>query len=76
MGFAEAGVLGVYGVATVPEARRRGIATALTRGRWWHAPALPAVLQPSPMAEGMYPRLGFRRFTTFRSWDRVPVAGG
>jgi hypothetical protein len=37
-------------------------------------PNVPAVLQPSEMAEGMYQRLGFRRFATFRSWDRVPAA--
>ena len=33
-------------------------------------PGLPAVLQPSAMAERLYGRLGFQRFTTFRAWDR------
>jgi GNAT superfamily N-acetyltransferase len=73
MSFAEAGVLGIYGVATIPEARRRGYGAALT----WHAlasaPRLPAVLQPSAMAEGLYRRLGFERFATFGTWQRPPA---
>ena len=36
------------------------------------APDLPAVLQPSEMAEPIYRRLGFERFTTFRTWTRRP----
>jgi GNAT superfamily N-acetyltransferase len=72
MGFADAGVLGVYGVTTMPDARRRGYATAVTRWTIDAAPVLPAVLQPSAMAEALYARLGFRRFTTFRAWDRRP----
>ena len=76
MGFAEAGVLGIYGVTTVPDARRQGIATALTRWTVLGGPAIPAVLQPSEMAAGVYRRLGFRRFTTFRSWDRAPATSG
>jgi predicted GNAT family acetyltransferase len=63
-------VLGIYGVATLPDARRRGYATALTQHAVAAVPGLPAVLQPSVMAERLYSRLGFRRFTTFRSWDR------
>ncbi len=72
MGFTDAGVLGVYGVTTLPDARRRGYATAVTRWTIDAAPALPAVLQPSAMAEALYGRLGFRRFATFRAWDRRP----
>ncbi len=70
MGFTDASVLGVYGVATLPDTRRRGYATAVTRWTIDAAPALPAVLQPSPMAERLYTRLGFERFATFRTWDR------
>lgn len=69
MGFREAGVLGVYGVTTVPPMRRRGLATAMTRHAVGQA-RMPAVLQPSRMAEPMYHRLGFRRFGAFRSWAR------
>jgi GNAT superfamily N-acetyltransferase len=73
MSFAEAGVLGIYGVATIPEARRRGYGGALTWNALASAPRLPAVLQPSDMAEGLYRRLGFERFATFGTWQRPPV---
>lgn len=71
-GFREAGVLGVYSISTVPAARRRGTGTAITAMTVAGAPDLPAVLQPSEMAEPMYRRLGFSRFTTFRTWTRRP----
>jgi GNAT superfamily N-acetyltransferase len=70
MSFVEAGVVAVYGVATVPHARRRGYATALTALAIEAAPALPAVLQPSAAAEPLYARLGFRRFASFDTWVR------
>ncbi len=70
MGFAEAGVLGVYGIATVPSARRRGFAFAVTRHILAQRPDLPAVLQPSAMAQPMYERLGFVPFGRFRTWAR------
>jgi GNAT superfamily N-acetyltransferase len=70
MGFADAGVLGIYGVATMPGMRRRGLATALTAHTLTQAPGLPAVLQPSRVAESLYRRLGFTRFGSFRSWAR------
>jgi ribosomal protein S18 acetylase RimI-like enzyme len=71
MGFAEAGVLGIYGVATLPQVRRRGFGTALTRRAIEGGPSLPAVLQPSSTAVHLYGRLGFQRFSTFRAWDRA-----
>jgi GNAT superfamily N-acetyltransferase len=74
MGFREAGVLGIYGVATVPSMRRRGFATALTSHAIASGPDEPAVLQPSAMAEPLYGRLGFRRFGAFRTWARVAGA--
>lgn len=70
MGFREAGVLGIYGVATVPAMRRHGLATAMTTHAIAVATDIPAVLQPSTMAEPLYARLGFRRFGAFRSWAR------
>ena len=42
----------------------------MTRRAIEAGPTLPAVLQPSAMAERMYAALGFRRFTTFRAWSR------
>jgi len=63
-------VLGIYGVATIPAMRGRGYATAMTTRALATAGDLPAVLQPSTMAEPLYGRLGFARFGTFRSWAR------
>ena len=67
-----AGVLGVFGVATVPAARRRGIGAALTA----HVVADRrgdvdlAVLEASAMGEGVYERLGFRTVMTREVWTR------
>jgi len=64
------GVLGVFGIATVPSYRRRGIAAALTsrliedRAR----DADLAVLQSSRLGYGVYERLGFRAMSTWEVW--------
>lgn len=73
MGFVEAGVVGVYGVATVPRARRRGYGTALTARAMAVDEPFPMVLQPSPIAEAIYGRLGFSPFATFATWYRHPT---
>ena len=73
MSFVHAGVIGIYGVSTIPDARRRGYATALTEAALAADPALPSVLQPSRMGETLYAALGYRRFTSFRSWVRSPA---
>jgi GNAT superfamily N-acetyltransferase len=69
-----AGVAGLYGVATVPQARRRGIARtmvlralALARQEGYHV----AILSPTEMSEGIYRRLGFREFTRIRHYMRT-----
>lgn len=76
MSYRDAGVLGVYGVSTLPEARRRGYAAAMTWAAVEADPSVPAVLQPSEMAVSLYARLGFEGFTTFRTWARPPVPTG
>jgi hypothetical protein len=72
MSFSHAGVVGIYGVSTIPDARRRGYATALTEVALAADPTLPSVLQPSRMGESMYAALGYRLFISFRSWVRSP----
>ncbi|GAC1393957.1 MAG: hypothetical protein NVS4B11_15350 [Ktedonobacteraceae bacterium] len=58
-----AGIAGIYGVATLPEARKQGIGAALTLHCMREARALGyriAVLAPSQMGLNMYRKIGFR----------------
>ena len=62
MQFVESGVVGIYGVATIPEMRRRGLGAALTYaavddGR--RTGLSHAVLGATEMGEPVYRRLGF-----------------
>jgi GNAT superfamily N-acetyltransferase len=68
MAFDHEGDCGIYMVETVPAARRNGLATALSA----HAVAearrrgcTTASLQATPMAEGVYTKVGFRDFGRF-----------
>jgi len=70
------GVAGVYNVATKPNARGNGYATAMTRAairvvatHGCHA----AVLQSSPHGIGLYKRLGFRELGPVEQWLRPDV---
>jgi GNAT acetyltransferase-like protein len=63
--------IGVFGVTTVASARRRGYGTAVTRAAMLTDSGLPAVLAPSPEAESLYERLGFRAVGALRIWWRA-----
>lgn len=66
-----AGVAGIYGVATVPQARRQGIARAMVLQALEQARLAGyriAVLSPTEMSEGIYRRLGFRDYTCIRHY--------
>ncbi|HEY0755522.1 MAG TPA: GNAT family N-acetyltransferase [Ktedonobacteraceae bacterium] len=68
-----AGVAGIYGVATVPHARQRGIARALVLRAISIARQADyriAILSPTDMSEGIYRRLGFREYTRIRHYTR------
>jgi len=66
-----AGVAGIYGVATMPDARRHGIARALVLHAIEEARREGyriAILSPTEMSEGIYRRLGFRDYTCIRHY--------
>ncbi len=64
---------GIYMVATVPEARGRGLAAQVMRGLHHHARARgmkAAVLQATPEAKPLYQRLGYRDLGAWENWGR------
>jgi ribosomal protein S18 acetylase RimI-like enzyme len=69
------GLAGIYYVATLPAARGRGLATALTRRALSVARSQGyqvAVLQASPLGTGVYRRLGFATCSTIAIYDYQP----
>lgn len=77
LAYDAAGDCGIYNVGTVPRARRRGLATAVTAGQLHQAIARgcrSASLQSTPMAEHVYAALGFRDLGLFLEF--VPPATG
>lgn len=66
-----AGLAGIYGVSTVPEARRQGVGAAITTYALQYARTLGyhiAVLSPSNMGINMYRRIGFRDVCTVQHY--------
>jgi GNAT superfamily N-acetyltransferase len=74
--FLAEGVAGLYAVATVPQARRRGIGTVLSRtalGAARDRGYRLGILQSSAMGEGVYRRLGFQRYCTLSLYFWSPA---
>lgn len=68
LAFDCSGDCGIYNVGTLPHARRRGLATAITAHVLYEAQARgceSASLQSTPMAERVYAAVGFRDFGRF-----------
>lgn len=73
MAFEHEGDCGVYNVATIPEARRRGLGTALTAHAVYAARdrgCETASLQSTEMAERVYAAVGFRDLGRFDEFVR------
>ena len=70
--FVAEGVMGVFGVATAPEARRRGIGSALTSFAISDrlAEIDVVILDSSDLGHGVYERLGFRDVAISEIWVR------
>src|SRR5919202_2028906 len=67
------GDCGVSFVATIPDARRRGLATRVMLGALTHARdagCTTASLQATEAGQQLYDRLGFRRLGTMELWER------
>lgn len=71
MGYALEDAVGVFGVATVASARRRGYGAALTRAALLEDRGLPAVLAPSELGASMYRSLGFDPVGELTIWTRA-----
>lgn len=75
--FLGGGAAGIYNVATLPEARGRGIATAVTLAALREARAqgeTVGVLHASDMAYAVYRRMGFRECCVWDCYREPPSA--
>ncbi|MEO7021641.1 MAG: GNAT family N-acetyltransferase [Ktedonobacteraceae bacterium] len=67
-----AGVAGIYGVTTLPEARKHGIARAMVLHAIEEARRAGyriVILSPTEMSDGIYRRLGFHSYTRIRHYS-------
>lgn len=71
-GAASDGYVGVYAVATVPDARRRGYGEVMTAAALRARSDLPAMLQASPMGLPVYLRMSFTEIASVERWRRLP----
>jgi hypothetical protein len=74
MGYVLGDAVGVFGVATVASARRRGYGAAMTRAAMVAELGLPAVLAPSELGASMYRSLGFEPVGALTIWSTAGPA--
>ena len=65
-------IVGIYGVSTLPEYRRRGYGKAITWAAAMSAPELDVAVSPDQMARGIESELGFRKIAEYTPWEREP----
>jgi GNAT superfamily N-acetyltransferase len=66
---------GISFVATVPNARRKGLATLVMQqalGDAQHSGCTTTTLQATDLGERLYENLGYRRLTVMELWERRP----
>jgi GNAT superfamily N-acetyltransferase len=66
----------IWSVATEPEARNRGLSTALMRRSLWDARlagCATSTLQATKLGRPVYERVGFRDFGALQMWERRPL---
>lgn len=68
--YATADMLGIYGISTLPEFRRRGYATALVRAVVSLRPDLPVSVQFRPESARIYTDSGFVRAGQIAVWHK------
>jgi GNAT superfamily N-acetyltransferase len=69
------GLAGIYGVATLPQARRQGVGEAMTLAtmRVAHAAGYRVgTLQATPMGLPVYRRLGWQEYCSFKTYTYQP----
>lgn len=64
------GLVGVYAVATIPEARRHGYGEAVSWAATLCERDLTATLQASDMGQPIYDRMGYRAVAEFSEWEK------
>jgi len=70
-----AGVAGIYGVTTIPEARRQGVGATMTLYALRYARATGyriAILSPTAMSEAIYRRIGFNDYCKLHHYGSPP----
>lgn len=65
-------IVGIYGVSTLAEYRRRGYGKAITWAAAMSAPELDVAVSPDEMARGIESELGFRKIAEYTPWERKP----
>lgn len=71
-----AGIAGIFGVTTIPEARKQGVGATMTIHTLHKARSLGysiAAISPTELSEGIYERLGFQEYCRISHYGWSPI---